>query len=200
MRRLQTAVEPNVKHTVTMDIEKLISLIDENTTYGAVGYSEAELASIERLYDIELSNPFRLFLSHSGRSSGCGLNPKGYFRFYLYDCKVVRNNLLQNVQLVEDITAIAFEEMKIEKQYDLKKHRFSKYIFGKPFILTTTCETQELFILTTENGGYNVYQFDTNEDEIFDSGLKLPDYLASLMSFDKDQPFKEAWIGELLIP
>ncbi|MGH1487289.1 MAG: hypothetical protein ACRBCI_13835 [Cellvibrionaceae bacterium] len=184
-----------------MKAKELLDKIQSKSSYGIKGYLEEEIVFLENLYDIEVKGEFKEFLIGAGRTSGCQFKNLGYeYYFNLWLSKNVRSNVLGNTELKEDFTKIAFKEMKEQKQYDLKKHRFYKYINGKPFHISSENLTQEKFILTTEKD-LMVYQLDTNVDEIFPTNEKFIEYIDSLIDWDfSSVEDGRSWSGEYVIP
>ena len=184
-----------------MKAKELLDKINRESLYGVEGYLEQELIYFENLYDVEVKGEFREFLKGAGRSSGCNFKSLGYeCHFDLWVSKNVRLNVLCNAGLKEDITALAFKEMKEQKQYDLKKHRFFKYIEGKPFHISTENQTQEMFILTAEKNPL-VFQLDTNEENIIPIKRTFIEYVYDLIDWGiSGVEESRKWAGEFVIP
>ncbi|MGW8392017.1 hypothetical protein [Pseudoduganella sp. HUAS MS19] len=164
------------------------------------GYSETELAQISRLYDIEISGDFRLFLLEAGRSSGCELGDGALgfeLDFFPYCSSNVRLQVLRQHQLREDFLNLAFAEMKAQEQYDINKTKMNEFIESKPFFLSRENQTQYFFV-PTANGSDVVHRFDENSGEVIRAEFGLEDYLERILVPEKTSG--RIWCGELLVP
>lgn len=183
-----------------MTAKELIDKICEKSLFGVKGYTEEEIQFIENLYDIKVKGELKEFLVKCGRSSGCKFKDIGYeYYFNLWISKNVRKNILSNAGLKDEIIEIAFNEMNEQKQYSLEKHRYYKYISGKPFHICTENQTQELFILTVEDE-HLVYRYDTNYDSIFSTNQTFIEYVNSLIDWEGDVDGTKNWYGEYVVP
>lgn len=175
-------------------------MLEQHGACNARGYSETELAQISRLYDIDVTGNFRLFLLNAGRTSGCGLGGGAFgleLDFFPYCSSNVRLQVLRQHQFREDLLNLAFDEMKDQQQYDISKTKMNEFFEGKPFVLSCENQTQYFFIPTAA-GGDVVHRFDENSGQVIRSEFRLEDYLAKLLV--PAGPSGRIWCGELLVP
>lgn len=121
------------------------------------GYNEEEISKIEGLFNIKITGEMKLFFQIMGRCSGGLINDNG---FNLYRKNTLRVRLLGAYDFVQDLRAI-------------KKMIFKK----KPLFLSSENETQWYFCLTDDDGKYQVYRHDENEDEIFETDYTFGTYM-----------------------
>lgn len=112
------------------------------------GYSDDELAKIERLYDIKVTDQLYDFLRCMGRCSG-GLFGDVPLLFYR-DQWSVRGHVLFQAGFTD--------ELKKLQHYELTKQ--------KPFFISIEWETQFYFLLTKSDNPNLVYHYDENEETV----------------------------------
>jgi len=122
------------------------------------GYNDEEITKIERLFDIKITGEMKLFFQTIGRCSGGLISDSG---FVIYRKNTLRVNVLGAHDFVNDL--------KIIKRFDL--------IRKKPFSLACENETQDYFCLTDDDGKYQVYRFDENEEEVFETDYTFGTYM-----------------------
>ena len=122
------------------------------------GYSDEEISKVERLFDIKITGEMKLFFQTMGRCSGGLINDSG---FVIYRKNTLRVNLLGANDFIRDLRAI--------RRFDLIKQ--------KPFSLACENETQDYFCLTDDGGKYQVYRYDENEEEVFETGFTFGTYM-----------------------
>ncbi|UXM96207.1 hypothetical protein N5853_06245 [Bartonella sp. HY329] len=130
------------------------------------GYTDNEIAQIERLYDIKITDQLYDFLSCMGRCSG-GLFGDDPLLFYRDQWSVRGQVLFQNGYTDEVI------ELNI---IDLAKR--------KPFFISIESETQYYFLLTETDNQNLVYHYDTNYSTISATQWTFNEYLRN--SIDQD--------------
>lgn len=184
-------------------MKKLIEEIQNASVYELAGYSDMELQQIERLYDICINDDFELMLKNIGRSCGCALSG-GYTNteviIDLYCSKNVRQQVISQYEQREKILNVAFREMKEKNCSDLTQHRFFKWVGGKPYFLSLENQTQHFLILTEEGGGYPVYRYDENTEDICSINCDLKDYMRCVINLSLSKLDARKWIGEMLVP
>ncbi len=143
---------------ITRFIDKIACGISYDPTQ-VVGYSEEELAKIERLYDIKVCGDFREFMLEMGRSDGglIGDDPIVLYR-PAWD---VRGQILYQVNL--------FTALQESGNFD--------YVKGKPFSFSCEGETQYFFLRTDSEIPDRVYHYDENEETASDTGLSFIEYM-----------------------
>jgi len=124
-----------------------------------VGYSEDEIAKIERLYDIVLDGSLKQFMMEMGRSDGglIGDDPIILYRPTIS----VRGFILMQSGIQEEI-------------YNAGSHKLAS---KNPFIFSVESETQYFFVATKSDEPDRVYQYDENNEAVTDTGLSFLDYL-----------------------
>ena len=121
------------------------------------GYNEDEISKIEGLFDIKIAGEMKLFFQIMGRCSGGLINDSG---FNIYKKNTLRVKVLGAHDFVQDLRVI-------ERMIFIKK----------PFFLACENETQDYFCLTDDDGKYQVYCYDENEEEIFETGFTFGTYM-----------------------
>ena len=111
-----------------------------------IGYSEDEIAQIERLYEINIRGDFRDCMLEMGRCSG-GLFGDDSIVLYRdrLDCSVKNHILAQDY---------AFDTIGVAIKKDLSKL--------KPFYFARISETQTFYILTADDQEDVVYHYNEN--------------------------------------
>ncbi|WP_431477183.1 hypothetical protein [Massilia eburnea] len=181
-------------------MRKLFGTLRHHSTSPARGYGETELAQISRLYDVEITGDFRLFLMEAGRTSGCALGEGAFgleLLFFPYCSSDVRFQVLGQYHLREDLLNLAFAEMKAQEQYDISKTKMNEFVESKPFFLSCENQTQYFFVPTAD-GGDVVHRFDENSGNVIRSEFRLQDYLERILV--PTEPLGRIWCGELLVP
>ncbi len=160
----------------------LIDQIAEGHFYDSnavLGYSNAELQQIERLYDVSLTGIFRQFLFELGRSDGglIGDDPIILYR-PTWD---VRTQILHQVTFFNDMQ---------------DSGHFS-FLREQPFTFSCENETQHFFIRTSSEAEDLVYHYDENSRVVRNTELNFLEYMQQTV---KTYGGKEVSCrGELLI-
>ena len=130
------------------------------------GYSDDELAKIERLYDIKIRGQLYHFLSCMGRCSGgfFGDDPLLFYR----DQWSVRGHVLFQAGFTD--------ELKKLQHYELTKQ--------KPFFISIEWETQFYFLLTKSDNPNLVYHYDENEETVETTQWTFNEYLRNSIDLD----------------
>ena len=130
------------------------------------GYSDDELAKIERLYDIKIRGQLYHFLSCMGRCSGgfFGDDPLMFYR----QNNTLRSHVLFQYSFCEDLCAL--------QQWELVKQ--------KPFAFSFESETQYFFLLTDSDNPNLVYHYDENEETIKQTNKTFYEYLRHSVNTD----------------
>ena len=130
------------------------------------GYSDDELAKIERLYDIKIRGQLYHFLSCMGRCSGgfFGDDPLLFYR----DQWSVRGHVLFQAGFTD--------ELKKLQHYELTKQ--------KPFFISIEWETQFYFLLTKSDNPNLVYHYDENEETVETTQWTFNEYLRKSIDLD----------------
>ena len=170
-------------------MKNILSLIEKNKIYDfskVKGYSEDELSKIEKLYDINISGNFRLFMLEMGRCSG-GLI--GNYPFIFYIDATVREHILAQNSLREDLLRI------VSKSYTT----FYQYCNGTFMISLESEESQFFYLNTKGDNPERVFRFDDNMGIIYDTEQDFLDYLLDTVKNYKEY-YSERVIctGELL--
>ena len=132
------------------------------------GYSDDELAKIERLYDIKVTDQLYDFLRCMGRCSG-GLFGDVPLLFYRDQWSVWGHVLFQ---------AGFTDELKKLQHYELTKQ--------KPFFISIEWETQFYFLLTKSDNPNLVYHYDENEETVETTQWTFNEYLRKSIDLDKE--------------
>ena len=130
------------------------------------GYSDDELAKIERLYDIKVTDQLYDFLRCMGRCSG-GLFGDVPLLFYRDQWSVWGHVLFQ---------AGFTDELKKLQHYELTKQ--------KPFFISIEWETQFYFLLTKSDNPNLVYHYDENEETVETTQWTFNEYLRKSIDLD----------------
>ena len=130
------------------------------------GYSDDELAKIERLYDIKIRGQLYHFLSCMGHCSGgfFGDDPLLFYR----DQWSVRGHVLFQAGFTD--------ELKKLQHYELTKQ--------KPFFISIEWETQFYFLLTKSDNPNLVYHYDENEETVETTQWTFNEYLRKSIDLD----------------
>lgn len=127
------------------------------------GYSEVEIAQLERLYDIEIKGNFCQFMREMGRCDGglMGDDPIILYR----PTMSVRNFVVFQAETQEDIYAAGATKLAAQK----------------PFAFSIESETQVFFIATRSAVPDEVYHLDENTNEVKSTNMLFNDYLRRLV-------------------
>lgn len=147
------------------------------------GYSNNEIAKIERLYDIKITGQLHDFLCSIGRCSG-GLFGDDPLLFYR-DQWSVRGHILFQTGFREELNNLNF--------YDLVEQ--------KPFFISIEWETQYYFLLTKSDNPNLVYHYDENEETVKCTQWEFDEYLRYVVDehvrkYKNKAPFNRS--GELI--
>lgn len=148
------------------------------------GYSDEEIAKIERLYDIQVKGQLYDFLKTMGRCSGglFGDDPLVFYR----NGQTVRGNILYQDALRDELPSI--------QQYNMRKQ--------KALFISVESYTQYFFLLTESEDTNKVYLYDENEETIEPTDWDFKNYLRHIVNvytrnYKIKAPFNES--GELII-
>ena len=135
------------------------------------GYTEEEIAKIERLYDINIKGILKDFMLEMGCCDGelLGDDPTILYR----DLWSVRDHILVQNQINESINDIIMSS-SIEKMMEK---------LDKPIVFAIEAETPYYYITTGHTKPYTVFHYDENTDIVEDTGEFFVDYLKSLTRF-----------------
>ena len=125
-----------------------------------IGYSEDEVAQIERLYDINIKGDFRDFMLEMGRCSG-GLFGDEIVFYRDRSNFPVRRNLLAQVFLFEEISNLRLQKL----------HK------AKPFNIARISETQYFYILTSHEYDDIVCHYDENYETVKPTGKSFLEFM-----------------------
>lgn len=127
-----------------------------------VGYSDAELNQIEKLYDISIRGDFRKFMSRAGRSDGgvIGDDPLIYYR----PTWTVRGQILFQVNFFSSLQEIGAWDY-----------------LNKPFVFSWENESQYYFLQTSLPESDSVFMFDENQLTVVSTGMSFCDYLVETL-------------------
>jgi hypothetical protein len=127
-----------------------------------VGYDEAEIQKIERLYGVVISGDFSSFLRRAGRSDGgvVGDDP-----FIIYRNWNVRTHILFQVGFFNDLQEIGAWEY-----------------LNKPFVFSLESETQYYFLQTGLVNSDLVFHYDENSRMVKSTGLSFYEYLVGAVA------------------
>jgi len=143
-----------------------------------LGYSEDEIAKIERLYGIEVQGDFRKFLYQMGRCDG------GVFG----DDPIILYRSAWNVR-TQLLTQVCFFD-------DMQDNGNFEHLTYKPFVFSIESETQYFFIQTSSSEIDAVYHYDENSGKSVKTNYTFRTYLQDLYTNSKRSNI--ACTGELI--
>lgn len=146
-----------------------------------IGYSESELATIEKLYDIQICGDFRNFMLEMGRCSG-GL---------IGDDPIVLYRPLWSVRTQILFQCGFYQSLSDSKIYGL--------IPQKPFVFSREHETQYYFLLTGSDSPGLVYHYDENHQTVRSTGLSFMEYMQDAVTRYAGYGYDVICRGELLV-
>ncbi len=128
------------------------------------GYSDEEISSMERLYDIRITGQFYEFLRCMGRCSG-GLFGDDPLVFYQGQ-ETIRGDILFQIGAREELTSI--------QCHDLLKQ--------KPFFISVESYTQYLFLLTDSDNPDLIFNYNENDECVENTNWDLNSYLQHVIN------------------
>ena len=128
-----------------------------------IGYSQDELNQLERLYNINISGDFRIYMLRAGRSDGgvIGDDPLIIYR----SSWSVRTHIARQMKFIQDLR-------------NIEAHEF----INQPFLFSIESESHYFFLQTGVPGDTDVYHYDEDSDVVVSSGFNIYGYLNNIVN------------------